>query len=371
MGSKSPFYLEVKEMCQSSIIRFALVALMTISLTLGCATTPPGPEPRIIKAEELSGSPTPLPPPPELILPPTGVEQADAETFEAPKYILGPGDVLEISIWVRLIEQKYIVPVSEEGTITFTYIDNARVSGLTISEARELLLEKLSKYIKEPKINIFVKEYQSKMVSLLGEIKGGHYPLTGKTTVLDLVIKAGADLATADLKSIRVIRRGKTYRLNLYRTIFQEDESHNIVLEANDVVIVDGLSSPANQVHVLGEVTKPGAYDYKYKMNLVSAIAQAGGLTEVAVTDNMVVIRGGFENPTLIASNMKQFFEKGDLSQNIYLQGGDVVYVPKTFLGDLETFARKLLPVLYMGRMPAEYWHMYKGEFMLEPSDYR
>ena len=358
-------------MCKSSIIRFALVALVSISLTLGCATTPPGPEPRIIKAEELSASPTPLPAPPKLILPPTGVEQADTETFEAPKYILGPGDVLEISIWVRLQEQKYIVQVSEEGTITFTYIDNARVSGLTTREARELLLEKLSKYIKEPKVNIFVKEHQSKMVSLLGEIKGGHYPLRGKTTVLDLVINAGADLATADLKSIRVIRRGKTYRLNLYRTIFQEDESHNIVLEANDVVIVDGLSSPANQVHVLGEVTNPGAYTCKYRMNLVSAIAQAGGLTDVAVTDNLVIIRDGFENPTLIASNMKQFFEKGDLSQNIYLQGGDVVYVPKTFLGDLETFARKLLPVLYMGRMPAEYWHMYKGEFMLEPSDYR
>lgn len=357
-------------MCRSSIIRFALL-VMSISLTLACATTPPGPEPRIIKAEELSASSTPLPPPPQLILPPTGVEQADTEAFEAPKYILGPGDVLDISIWVRLEEQKYIVPVSEEGTITFTYIDSAHVAGLTIKETRELLLKELSKYIKEPRVNIFVKEYQSKTVSLIGEIEGGHYPLTGKTTVLDLVIKAGADLAKADLKSIRVIRRGKTYRLNLYRTIFQEDETQNIVLEDNDVVIVDGLSSPANQVHVLGEVTRPGAYNYKYKMNLVSAIAQAGGLTDVAVTDNMVVIRGGFENPTLIASNMKQFFEKGDLSQNIYLQGGDVVYVPKTFLGDLETFARKLLPVLYMGRMPAEYWYMYKGEFMLTPEHYR
>jgi polysaccharide export outer membrane protein len=363
--------LEVKKMYRSSIIAFALVALMNISLTLGCATTPPGPELQIIKAEELSGSPTPLPPPPQLILPPTGVKHGDTETFEAPKYILGPGDVLEISIWVRLIEQKYIVPVSEEGTVTFTYIDNVQVSGLTIGEARELLLKELSKYIKEPKVNIFVKEYQSKRVSLLGEIKGGHYPLTGRTSVLDLVIKAGADLATADLKSIRVMRRGKTYRLNLYRTIFQEDESQNIVLEDNDVVIVDGLSSPANQVHVLGEVTKPGAYDYQYKMNLVSAIAQAGGLTDVAVTDNLVVIRGGFENPTLIASNMKQFFEKADLSQNIYLQGGDVVYVPRTLLGDIEIFTRKLLPVLYLGRIPAEYWHMYKGEFLLSPSDYR
>jgi polysaccharide export outer membrane protein len=341
------------------------VVLISISLTLGCATTSPGPEPVIIKAEELGRSPAALPPPPQLTLPPTGVGQADTETFDAPKYILGPGDVLEISIWVRLQEQKYIVPVSEEGTITFTYIDNAQVSGLTIKEARELLLKMLGKYIKEPKINIFVKEHQSKMVSLLGEIEGGHYPLRGKTTVLDLVINAGADLATADLKSIRVIRRGKTYRLNLYRTIFQEDESHNIVLEPNDVVIVDGLSSPANQVHVLGEVTNPGAYTCKYRMNLVSAIAQAGGLTDIAVTDNLVIIRDGFENPTLIASNMKQFFEKGDLSQNINLQGGDVVYVPKTLLGDLETFAKTLIPVLQLGVMPAQYWHMYKGDFIM------
>jgi len=356
-------------MCKSSMTLFVLMAVISISLTLGCATKSPGP--RIIKAEELSEGPAAVPRAATLTLPTIGIEQADTQTFETPKYILGPGDVLEISIWVRLEEQRYIVPVSEEGTITFTYLDNIHVSGLTIREAREVLLKKLSQYIKEPRVNLFVKEYQSKTVSLFGEIKGGQYPLTGKTTVLDLVIQAGADLATADLKNIRVIRRGKTHQLNLYRTIFQEDESQNIVLEANDVIIVDGLSSPANQVHVLGEVIKPGAYDYKYKMNLTSAIAQAGGLTDVAVTDNMVVIRGGFETPTLIASNMKQFFEKGDLSQNIYLQGGDVVYVPKTFLGDLETFAKKLLPVLHLGRVPAEYWWMYKGDFMLTPEHYR
>jgi len=280
---------------------------------------------------------------------------------------LGPGDVLEISMWVRLQEQRYIVPVSEEGTITFTYLDSVHVSGLTITEVRELLLKKLSKYIKEPRVNISVKEYKSKMVSLLGEIKGGHYPLRGKTTVLDLLIKAGADLATADLKRIRVIRRGKTHQLNLYQTIFQGNESQNITLEAGDVVIVDGLSSPANQVHVLGEVNKPGAYPCEYKMNLVSAISQAGGLTDNAVTDNTVIVRGGVEKPTLIASNLKQFLEKGDLSQNIYLQGGDVVYVPRTLIGNLSLFAKKLLPVLYLGRLPAEYWYWYRGEFVWSP----
>ena len=351
-------------MCKCSLTSFALVALISISLSLGCAT-PQGPEPQIIKAEILSGSPTPLPPLPKLTLPPTGLEQADTDTFEAPKYILGPGDILDISIWVRLEEQKYTVPVSEEGTITFTYIENVKVSGLTVSEARKLLLKKLSKYIKEPKVNMFVKEYQSKMVSLFGEIDSGLYPLRGKTTALDLVIKAGADLATADLKNIRVIRRGKTYYLNLYKTIFQEDETQNIALEANDVVIVDGLSSPDNQVHVLGEIKKPGAYNYQYNMNLVSAISQAGGLTDNAVTDNLVIIRDGFENPTLIASNMKQYFEKADHSQNIHLQGGDVVYIPKTLLGDIQTFAKTLLPVLQLGLVPAQYWHMYRGDFVM------
>ena len=351
-------------MCKRSITSLAILALISISLTLGCATTE-GPEPNIIKAEELSGSPTPLPPPPKLTLPPTGLEQADTDTFEAPKYVLGPGDVLDISIWVRLEEQKYTVPVSEEGTITFIYIEDVKVSGLTVKEARELLLKELSNYIKEPKVNLFIKEYQSKTVSLFGEIDSGLYPLRGRTTVLDLVIKAGADLATADLKNIRVIRRGKTYQLNLYKTIFQEDESQNIELAANDVVIVDGLSSPDNQIHVLGEVTKPGAYNYQYNMNLVTAISQAGGLTDVAVADNVVIIRDGFENPTLIASNMNQFFKKGNLQQNIHLQGGDVVYIPKTLLGDIETFARKLLPVLQLGIMPAQAWHMYRGDFIV------
>jgi len=129
-------------------------------------------------------------------------------------------------------------------------------------------------------------------------------------------------------------------------------------------VIVAGLSSPANQVHVLGEVKTPGAYPYKYDMNLVGALSQAGGLTDVGVSDNILVVRGGLEKPMLIASNMKGFLEKADFSQNIRLQGGDVVYVPRTLIGDINSFAKKLMPVLYMGRMPAEYWYMYRGEFV-------
>jgi len=338
-----------------------------MSLLFGCGTSP---KVQVIKAEELSRGPTLVPTPPEIPLPPPGEEregQAYTEAFGIPEYIVGPGDVLEISIWVGMEEQKYTVPIQPDGTITFAYLDNVQVSGLTIKQIRHVLLKKLREYIKQPRVNVLVKEYQSKMVSLFGEIKGGHYPLRGKTTVLDLVIRAGADLTKTDLKSVRVIRRGKTYELNLYRTIFQGDESQNIVLEADDVVIVGGLSSPANQVHVLGEVEKPGAYPYKYGLSLVSAISQAGGLTDVGVSDNILIVRGELEKPILITSNMKRFWEKADFSQNIPLQGGDVVYVPRTLIGDISTFASKLLPVLWIGRMPADYWYWYRGEFLWRP----
>lgn len=341
-----------------------LISLLAMSALFGCGTSPKTP---IIKAEQLSQDSTLVPPPPDIPLPPEGQrreDQAYTEAFGTPEYTVGPGDVLEISIWVGLEEQKHTVPVQPDGTITFAYLDNVRVSSLTIKQIRDVLLKKLSEYIKRPRVNVSVKEYQSKMVSLFGEIKGGHYPLRGKTTVLDLVIRAGADLTKAGLKNVRIIRGGKTYEINLYRTIFQGDESQNVVLEAGDVVIVAGLSSPANQVHVLGEVKTPGAYPYKYDMNLVGALSQAGGLTDVGVSDNILVVRGGLEKPMLIASNMKGFLEKADFSQNIRLQGGDVVYVPRTLIGDINSFAKKLMPVLYMGRMPAEYWYMYRGEFV-------
>lgn len=353
-------------MYKSSTILFAFVALIGISLILGCTSTST-PGPRIIKAEDVGKIPTPVSPPTKLPLPSAEVKQAYTEAFGPPKYILGPGDVIEISVWVGRQEQKSTVPISEEGTITFTYLDNIQVSGLTISQVRKLLLKELSEYIIEPRVNVFVNKYHSKVVSVFGEIRGGHYPLTGKTTVLDLLIKAGADLTKADLNKVRVIRRGKSYELNLYRTIFQGDASQNITLEPGDAIMVAGLASPANQVHVLGEVKKPGAYLCSYDMNLITAISRAGGLTEVAVTENVVVIRGGFENPTLIASNMKRFFEEADLSQNINLQGGDVVYVPRTVLGDIRAFAQTLLPVLGLGRVPADYWNAYRGKLLFGP----
>lgn len=342
-----------------------LTSLFALSFLLGCGGSP---KPQTITAEEVSSLPLDSTSLPQMPLPPESEEKEDqgyTEASDVPEYIIGPGDILEISIWVGLEEQKHTVPVQPDGTITFAYLDSVPISDLTISQIRKILSERLEEYIKRPRVTISIKEYRSKMVSVFGEVKSGHYPLKGKTTLLHLLITAGANFAKTDLRGVKLIRRGKSYQLNLYQALFKDDPTQDVALEAGDVVIAPGLSSLTDRIYVLGEVRKPGAYPFKYEIDLVSALSQAAGFTDVAVQDNVLIIRGGLENPKVITINMKKFIKEADLRQNIALRSGDVIFVPRTLIGDIKSFAEKLMPILNVGRMPADYWYYYRGEYII------
>ncbi len=83
-------------------------------------------------------------------------------------------------------------------------------------------------------------------------------------------------------------------------------------------------------------------------MTLVDAITEAGGYTRDAVTRSIVVIRGELGSQQGIRVNLKRILKEGDVGQNIELKPGDIVYVPKSFIVDVERFLRNIaLPVTW------------------------
>jgi len=279
-----------------------------------------------------------------------------------PEYIVGPGDILTIKLWEGPKVNTYDALVRPDGKISYSFIDNILVSGHTANEVTEILTVALKRYIREPRLEIVIKEYKSKSVLLFGQINilqqgtsgPGKYPLLGKTSVLDLIVSAGGaisgkDTGNADLRQVELIRRGERYSLNLYNAMFRGDVSDNIILDGGDIVTVPEMPTFAERVYVFGQVGSQGILKLKDSQDLLTAIALSGGTTPVAVKTDIKIIREYEERqgqPIILSADLDQILLQGDLAQNIKLKDGDVIYVPRSVIGDINEFLANISPML-------------------------
>ncbi len=271
------------------------------------------------------------------------------------EYRIGPGDLLEIVFWKQFSADKYEVPVRPDGTLSFSMVDDLKVSGLTNTELDHLLTKQLSRYFKNPRVDILIKEHHSQEVILLGAINSlvrqptgpGVYTLKKPTRIVELVTVAGGPRPTANLKKVAVTRKnGTTLYVNLYKAIFQSDLSQNIPVYPGDSIFIPETSAGVSKVFVFGEVKNPGVYDLKDGMSVLEAVGQAGSFTKDAVVQSVRLIRGDIARPEVIPVDIKHFFRTGNLSENLALRNNDIVYVPRTKIAGLSHFLQEVRPAL-------------------------
>lgn len=288
------------------------------------------------------------------------------EEWRIPEYIIGPGDVVELTFWEGTQPVKYETTVRSDGCISYSFLDDIKVSGLTLRQVDQVLTERLHKYIRNVRIDVAVLKYKSKTALLFGEINilqvqteqsgPGRYPLSGKTRVLDLIVAAGGTTKDSDLKKVELVRGGKRYSLNLYDAMFKGDMTHNVIIDDGDVVTVPELPALGERIYVFGEVNNEGIYPHEETYDLLAAIARAGGCTSIAVENDIKIIRGyGEGKPVVLSASLDDILKKGDISQNVHLVDGDVVYVPRTVVGDINEFILNTTPLLDYLLYPARY----------------
>ena len=291
-----------------------------------------------------------------------------------PDYILGVGDLLTISMLRAGSQESVDIRVPPSGKISFSFLDNIQVVGRTTGEVAEETTKLLESFVKRPRINVVVKEYYSKKAFLLGEIARieglpqsgpGVYPLKGKTTLLNTLISIGGHTPKADLSRVELTRGGKIYYINLYKMLTQGGEGMDIILENGDRVIIPELPAfkeeklVTNRVYVLGEVGTPGLFEVKTNITLLEAISKAGGVKLTAAKSKARIVRGDIRNPEVIPIDLKRLIDKSDLSLNVKLQNGDVIYVPTTFLGKFSSSFTQIIPILNAFTYPAIYRDLY------------
>ena len=250
------------------------------------------------------------------------------------EYKIGPKDLLEISVFGQ-DELNKTVRVSEDGKITFPLLGEVEVKGLTKVELEKKLSRLLEeKYLHNPQVTIFIKEHQSKRVSVLGAVKNpGHYEILGRQTLLHIISKAGG-LTNETGEDIIIMRQSQdgsniSLKISIDGLFLKGDPDLNIPLQPNDIINVP--IDKIVHVYVFGQVKNPGALDVK-KSNiptLLRAIAQAGGFSERASKGGVIIKRkdeSGNEKTTKV--NVKNII-KGK-KKDIQLMENDVVIVPET-----------------------------------------
>ncbi|MBE3112194.1 MAG: polysaccharide biosynthesis/export family protein [Acidobacteria bacterium] len=266
---------------------------------------------------------------------PAQAQAQEARDVFVRAYRVGPGDLLELKVF-QVDELSQTVRVSEDGSITLPLLGRIVVEGLT----QEGVVQKLTgllqaKYVKNPQVTIFIKEYKNQQVAVIGAVeKAGSYELVGRKNLLQIISMAGGFSETAG-NEIFILREGpdgvtSSVAIDLKDLLVNGNQTLNIPIEPNDVINV-----PVDReirVFVMGRVTKPGAIKAKLSegVTLLQAIADAGGLAEGAKESAITITRkdkAGKEQK--IRVNLKDII-KGK-RKDVVLQEGDVVYVPESF----------------------------------------
>ena len=294
------------------------------------------------------------------------IPSVDYQSFKlinnVPMYKIGPRDILDISIWEGAEEKKFLLMVTPTGTISFSFIENFKISGLTAIEAEMQMIEKLKELIKTPRLKIGIKDKFAYTVSIFGAVRSlprqptgpGTYFLLGRERMTQFLSRAGGHMDNADLTHVQLTRNRKTFILNIFDALFKGALRQDVIIDNGDLIFIPSLQERKKSIVVIGEVTKPGMFTFKDKISLLEAIIHAGGPTFYGKTKDVVIVRGDVTKPEAIRVNFDDIIKKGDFRKNIPLENGDIVYIAKNIIGNMREFLTIMSPVLDMARLPMQ-----------------
>ena len=211
-------------------------------------------------------------------------------------YRLGPGDEVIIDIW-GASENTIRQTISPEGTILVRGLGPVHLSGMTVKEANSFLQREFSKIYSgisgtEPnsEIKLTLGDIRTIQINIMGEVSvPGTYTLSAFSTVFHALYRAGGVNRIGSLRSIKVVRDGKTFAdLDVYDFIMKGKMKDDIRLQEGDVIIVDPYQS---LVEIVGKVKRPMFYEMKPTETVATILNYAGGFTGDAYKKAIRLVR--------------------------------------------------------------------------------
>ena len=300
-----------------------LLLLLTGPMASACAAQP---APGLPSAQ--------APPPRQAVQPPPMPVPPEAPLND--EYLIGPQDVLTLTIFNDDSLSRPSLIVDAQGTIDVPLIGRQKVGGMSPRQVEDDLRIRLGLrrdeqgrvvggYLNTPNLSVIVKEYRSQRVNVTGAVKNpGAVELEGDPTLARALSAAG--YPTNESGSYVLITREGASRTGPVRAedqqrIQREDidlgRASRIRLRPGDTVFVP----TADKFFISGEVKNPGFYVITGQMTVLQALGLAGGATDRAAKNRIKVTR---------EVNGKKV--EMDIKERDLVLPGDVIVVPKRYL---------------------------------------
>lgn len=273
------------------------------------------------------------------------------------KYVLGAGDRLSFILYAGGDPQfngkgEITLTVSEDGTITLPFLGKVNAGGLNVDQLTERITAGLAAdYFVDPQVILSVVEFRSKKVYVLGEVKEpGSYGMEREaTTLLEVISMAGGATEKRGKKAFvlrgayqelasggeinDLVEKQEPIVVDLQRLLERADLGANVKLEPDDVIYIPPrmfVDIAQSKIYVMGHVDKPGIYDFQDGITALNACLLAGGFAKFAAPNRATVTR--LENGENIIIKIDLDDVRKGTAEDIVLQPGDRVYVPKSWL---------------------------------------
>jgi polysaccharide biosynthesis/export protein len=298
-------------------------------------------------------------------------------------FAIGPGDEINISVPEVEELQKQRVRVSSDGTIGLSLIGTMKVAGMDEKELKAALVRRLSEYMKYPRVDLFVENYQTREVAVAGAVqKPGRYDLSNRNeSIIDMIGRAGGMTSDSaqkvilvpaefDRKSEKEVASAGSSRdapgASSFRPTALETEtpfsppygiSSDAGLTGRKWIVIDParqqsrgcLNLPtrpgdvivipiAGEVMVRGWVRNPGAFRITPNLTILGAVSAAGG---AIFSDSVEVLRTDPDGRHVAKHFDLSELEKGR-QMDSEVQSGDVVVVEKTVAAAVPYFLLQL-----------------------------
>jgi polysaccharide biosynthesis/export protein len=265
-------------------------------------------------------------------------QQGGTTTASNELYRIGAGDVLEVRVFNRPQLSREAARVDNRGLITMPMIDTEIQAGCrTEAELATEIAKRYLKYQRNPHVDVFVKEFSSKPVAVMGAVdKPGQFQLQRRVRLLELVSLAGGpteragqqvlvahstELSSCEQTENSSIKDFDSY--DLTATLRGEAAANPFIMPGDIITLPE-----AQQVFVVGNVFKPTTISLKEKITVAQAVAMAGGTMADAKKDRVRILRQ--TNNSLTKSEIIVDLEaiNRHKASDIELQANDIVEVP-------------------------------------------
>src|SRR5215468_2625669 len=265
-------------------------------------------------------------------------------------YRIGPGDELDIRVFGRA-ELSRTVRVDNYGKIRLPFLPEMQAACYTEAKLAGLVAEGYKKFLRDPQVDVLVKEYRSQPVAVIGAVnQPGRFQLQRRARALELITFAGGPKTTAVGGVVHIIHNGELDHCSQTGAKNQPENGENTIpisdvitsIKLSDMLAGTPDSNPfvqpgdvisvpeADLIFVTGFVTRPGHFPMTPGLTLTQAVALAGGVSQEGSLGRVRLVRG---TPGK-GERKETMYNLGDIHrrkiQDVALQANDIVEIPSS-----------------------------------------